>query len=129
MPSCWNGRFTVLIIRRKIVMQSRIHTTTALVACLSLGLQTPAFAQGNGVGNALGLAKQSARDLGLEMCTEGDAPCVTDENLVLLSVPDATFDTCGDPIVVPCALEDDLALIAPEDNQITALLVDVADAP
>ncbi|MXQ07700.1 OmpA family protein [Alphaproteobacteria bacterium GH1-50] len=102
-------------------MFSKIKSTTALVTCLSLGLQAPAMAQGNGEGRALGLAKQTARDLGLQMCMDADAPCVTEENLVLLPA-DATgeeLSICAtDAVEAPCVREEDGQILAEAESEL-----------
>lgn len=98
-------------------MRSLKSTTAALLA-VSLALPAPSLAQGQGQGLAKGLAKQAARDLGLEMC--GDdimVPCVTEEASVLIEQPDlaATLEACtGDAL--PCVTEEGFVEVASDSD-------------
>lgn len=82
-----------------------LKSTTALAVALSLSLPAPTFAQGQGL--AKGLAKQLARDIGLEMCEKksGPVPCVTSEGTLLIEAPSEGLPACGDG-ALPCVTKN-----------------------
>ncbi|NND21778.1 MAG: OmpA family protein, partial [Silicimonas sp.] len=85
---------------------------------MSLALPVPVIAQDQGQGDALGVVKQLARDLNLEMCGDDAEPlCVTEEGALLTDQPDlaASLAACTEAIL-PCATEDGFVLVEPDSD-------------
>jgi outer membrane protein OmpA-like peptidoglycan-associated protein len=92
-----------------------LKSTTALLMCLSLATPLPAVAQGQGKGQA----KQIARDIGLELCSDDDAlPCVTDEGAVLLEADPAGLEICVEDGSLPCATPQGLVQADPMSDMV-----------